>query len=183
MQNDWVDKFYYDETSPSGMRWKVDVYSGRGLGKLNVKKGSVAGHLLKGRWQVTKESNLVHRVLWYIMFGEIPAGLVIDHKDGDASNNTISNLRLVTNKVNMRNKKMLSRNSSGVCGVNLTTSKGGKFWCAQWVEEDGSKKSKWYSVLKYGDKAFELAVFARTEAIKKLNEIGAGYTERHGKGK
>lgn len=42
----------------------------------------------------------VHRIIWMSRYGRIPANLVIDHKNGIRSDNRLSNLRLVTRKVN-----------------------------------------------------------------------------------
>jgi HNH endonuclease len=49
--------------------------------------------------------------------GPIPAGKVIDHIDGDPSNNRIENLRLVFEADNHRNAARNKRNWSGVMGV------------------------------------------------------------------
>lgn len=45
------------------------------------------------------------------------SGLVVDHKDRDKLNNQRSNLRLVTNSVNLHNRGINSNNSSGHKGV------------------------------------------------------------------
>jgi hypothetical protein len=53
---------------------------------------------------------------------------------------------------------------------------------AQWYDLSGKKHSKSFSISKYGyEEAFRLACEARVEAIRLLNEQGAGYTEYHGK--
>jgi hypothetical protein len=39
----WLEHFYYDESSPSGLRWAREVWSGRGHIILNVQSGDVAG--------------------------------------------------------------------------------------------------------------------------------------------
>lgn len=43
----------------------------------------------------------VHRFVWECHRGEIPDGLVINHKDGDKTNNSIDNLEVVTHRVNI----------------------------------------------------------------------------------
>lgn len=48
----------------------------------------------------------VHRLVWEAIYGEIPQGLQIDHKDGDRTNNRVSNLRLATNQQNSSNRKV-----------------------------------------------------------------------------
>lgn len=52
-------------------------------------------------------------------FGAIPDGLVIDHIDRDPSNNDISNLRLVTQAVNLRNTGTRRHNRAGEKYINM----------------------------------------------------------------
>ena len=50
------------------------------------------------------------RLAWVLFYGEaIPEGLVIDHINGDPSDNRIVNLRLVTQKDNARNCRRKKR--------------------------------------------------------------------------
>ena len=54
----------------------------------------------KGRYkQVTLNNQkiLAHRVVWIMHHGAISDGMVIDHIDGDGTNNKLGNLRLTTN--------------------------------------------------------------------------------------
>lgn len=43
-----------------------------------------------------------HRLIWEHVNGSIPAGMSIDHINGDRADNRISNLRLVTHQENIR---------------------------------------------------------------------------------
>ena len=54
------DRFYYDDTSPSCLRWKINVRSGRNKNQLNVKVGDVAGGLnnSSGYYQVRVDGRL-----------------------------------------------------------------------------------------------------------------------------
>ena len=45
-----------------------------------------------------------HRVIWTLLNGDIPAGMDIDHIDGNRVNNSITNLRLVTRRENCQNR-------------------------------------------------------------------------------
>ena len=45
----------------------------------------------------------VHRLVYMTFMGEIPEGMQIDHIDGNASNNSLNNLRCVTPKENSNN--------------------------------------------------------------------------------
>ena len=58
-----------------------------------------------------------HRLVWLIAYGEWPTGL-IDHIDGNKSNNRLDNLRLVNETGNAENvRKPNKRNQSGFMGV------------------------------------------------------------------
>lgn len=58
-----------------------------------------------------------HRLAWAHVHGEWPSG-PIDHIDGNRTNNAISNLRVVTKRVNSQNQRHATRASaSGVLGV------------------------------------------------------------------
>lgn len=66
------------------------------------------------------KSYMAHRVAYFLATGEDPYGKVIDHINGDKSDNRFSNLRLVSHKDNVQNIKKYSRNSaSGILGAHL----------------------------------------------------------------
>lgn len=184
-----VAKLYsYDETSPSCLRWAVDVYSGRWKNIKNVSVGDVAGGLgNSGYYQVRRNGvlQLVHRVVWELHYGEIPCKMFVDHIDGNKVNNKISNLRLVEREGNARNCSQRKDNVSGVVGVSLCTNtlRSGnvaKYWRVQWKDTEGRSCSKAFNIGKLGDEvAYQSAVDFRIQIIKQLNEKGAGYTERH----
>lgn len=62
--------------------------------------------------------HLVHRVLWTMRHGDIPAGILVDHRDGDGYNNSTDNLRLATHGQNMHNAVTHTGNTSGHRGVH-----------------------------------------------------------------
>lgn len=64
-----------------------------------------------------------HRVAYFIHHGFIDPTLTIDHIDGNASNNRIANLRLVSQEINLQNRKLYKNNKTGQIGV-LQNSKG-----------------------------------------------------------
>lgn len=61
-----------------------------------------------------------HRIAWLIVYDEwVPyPEYEIDHKNGNRSDNRISNLRKVTKSENQRNSAQRVNNTSGVHGVN-----------------------------------------------------------------
>ena len=67
---------------------------------------------------------LLHRVAWCLHHGAWPAG-VIDHINGDGTDNRITNLRDVDQTINLLNQKRQRRSASGTTGVDILP--GGKF--------------------------------------------------------
>jgi hypothetical protein len=75
-----------------------------------------------------------HRAAWAIVHNELPP--VVDHLNGDPSDNRIVNLRGTTQASNSRNCKLRASNKSGVPGVTSI----GKKWRAT-IGFGGVKKS------------------------------------------
>lgn len=174
------DVFYYDETSPSFIRWNIEVRAGKNYNILRANKGDAAGSPNGSGYFQVKYGKLyekVHRIVWQLFFGKIPDGFIIDHIDGNSLNNKIENLALKTIAQNTRNSKKNSRNTSGHTGVSYLKT---GYWRAQWHVGD-KIESAYYSVKTYGDAlAKSLAIKAREDGILKLNQLGYNYTERHG---
>ena len=110
---DYNEHFIYDETSPSCLRHKIK--------KKQMNAGDVAGTLVinkkeKPTWSVycCNKKLRAHRVIWEMYNGSIPEGLVIDHIDGDPSNNKIENLRLATISQNSFNQSIRKDKSNNL---------------------------------------------------------------------
>lgn len=177
---------YYDETSPTGLRWAVDIRCGFHNSILKCGRGSVAGSEERSHWEVTyqQEAHWCHRVIWQLVHGQIPDDMTVDHKDGNGKNNLVANLRLVSHAVNMRNRRMGTNNTSGITGVGRYIDKatGAASWHAKWNDQSGNSCNKRFSVKKFGESlAKTMAIDARNKAIEMLNATGANYSERHGK--
>jgi len=187
---DWHSVFYYDETSPSCLRWKTDRFRGRGRNQKFISAGDVVGSLnvIDEYWHVHIFGKMynAHNIVW-TMFNGNQGQHFIDHINRNRADTRIENLRTVEQSHNARNGSKLCINKSGVNGVFYREVKSrhgaGKYnayWFACW--RDGAQKSKAFSVAKLGyDKAFNLACEHRTKMIEQLNAQGAGYTETHGK--
>jgi hypothetical protein len=101
-------------------------------------------------------------------------------------NYCIENCTWITKAEQARNKGMDDRNKTGVTGVRTWVDKKTlvKYYVADAQAPDGSRMSKHFSTVKYGEEgAFNMAVERRKEYITLLNEQGAGYGENHGTNK
>jgi hypothetical protein len=83
---------------------------------------------------------LAHRLAWLIVHGSWPKA-DLDHKDGDGTNNRLSNLREATRFENNQNRAISSRNTSGLPGA--TFCKHAKRWKAQ-ISFQGQNKTLGY---------------------------------------
>lgn len=114
-----------------------------------------------------KKNYRTHTLAWLLHYKEWPEeDKHIDHIDHDKTNNSIKNLRLVTNSENMRNAKLSAKNTSGHTGVYYNKRD------AKWV----SQIKVMYKVHVLGRyDCIEDAVFARKDAEKKYK-----FHEKHG---
>lgn len=194
----WYKLFYIDRESPSGLRWLVD-----NNGKTPKNKryaGDVAGFQkatskgVKQYWRVKLDgvNYAVHRIIYEMVHGEIPDGMVLNHIDNNTFNNRIENLELCTHKENCRRRKnhtltgLNVNNTSGVSGVsfdikwNKERTKKVEYWKACYNDLNGKNVSRCFRVDVHGYKqAYEMALQWRKDQLEYLNSLGAGYTERH----
>lgn len=122
---------------------------------LGYKKGSI--------WNV---KCYAHRIVWALVDGSWPEH-DIDHINGDRADNRWENLRAVTRKMNARNAKRRSTNTSGMMGVQWHT--GNERWRAQ-IMVDG--------------KNISLGCYEKFEdacAARKAAERQYGFHENHGR--
>lgn len=179
----WSDYFYYDENSPSFLRWKISPYTDQ---ILRVASGDMAGSLQKrGYYSVGLKRNkyFVHRVIFEMFKRKLDFDEYVDHLDGNRVNNSVENLRAVSYKENTHNNSKRVDNTSGVVGVSFSDRAKCGSWVAAWVDSKGDYKRKTFNIDKCGgDKiAFEMACKYREDRIKEQVVKGAKYTERHGK--
>jgi hypothetical protein len=73
-----------------------------------LKPGDPAGRISRNRYSTTTVdgiSYLNHRLIWLMVHGTDPLENLVDHVDGDCTNNRIDNLRLATCGQNRDNTK------------------------------------------------------------------------------
>ena len=74
--------------------------------RTNINVGDRAGSPTRKGYHyvgINKKYYSIHRSIYIMHFGSIPANLQIDHIDCNKGNNRIENLRIVTQSQNMRN--------------------------------------------------------------------------------
>lgn len=101
---------------------------------------------------------LQHRIIYLLFHGHLPP--VVDHIDGNPTNNRIENLRAATNAENLQNMKLSPSNTSG--GKNVSWDRKAKKWLVM-LKVNGAKK---YLGL---FKDFELADLVASEARNKFH--------------
>lgn len=97
-----------------------------------------------------------HRLAWAICYGAWPVDK-IDHRDGNPSNNAMSNLRAATHAENHQNLGLRNTNTSGHTGVSLHQHTGK--WCA-YIWKDRKK----FHLGLFGTLSAAAAAYARAKA-------------------
>lgn len=104
-----LDKvFYYSEESKTYLKHKIDKVGGIFGQILLAIKDSDAGRIKPNGYASVKYKNIerqAHRVIYCLCSKmDLSDNLVVDHIDRNPLNNNISNLRLVTQSDNIKNK-------------------------------------------------------------------------------
>ena len=129
----------------------------------NKHSGDVAGKKNSDGYlqvKIGKRNYKIHRLVWLYVHGAWPADL-IDHINGDRTDNRICNLREATNTQNLMNSKVQARNTCGEKGVT-------------WRERD----KRWIAACRANGKQNYLgSFFSADEAIQVVREFR---TKHHG---
>ncbi len=109
---------HHFKTSRSANSWR-SKWTGKSAGTTDSK-----GYL---QVKICGRLHLSHRIIWLMSYGEWPE--TIDHIDGDPKNNSLNNLRSVSQCANMRNQKKYLTNKTGIMGVHWVNSR--SLWIAK----------------------------------------------------
>jgi len=186
---DFASLVKIDEASPSGLSWIAPrLYAG----KLNYKRvGTQAGNVRffnkRQSYYILYVFNsqfFVHRIAYLLKHKSVDSNNDIDHIDGNSLNNSINNLREVSPSLNARNKrKKVNKELKTGIYLETYTAKSGKelHKIRAHFSFNGKVYSRsWSTLLRGYAKAVELAENWRVSKIDYLNNLGHGYTERHG---
>lgn len=185
---------YYDKTSPTFLRWAKEITCGAKNIAVKNNIGDVAGCIYKCGNSSDKfyvcvglggKLYKVHRVV-YCLFAkqDLLSNMVIDHIDGNGTNNSIENLRLVSQQENCKNRKtttLRSDNKTGVLGVSKRTVGSNSFYHVQIgyrVNGVYKKIHKCFSITKLGEElAFSMACSARKDMESVVDKINKSNLE------
>lgn len=109
-----VDILKYLYYKDGWLHWKETIHN-------KCQKDSKAGTIKQNGYveiQYQRQRYYAHRLIWIIFNGIIPDNFVINHKDGNPTNNKVENLECVEHVVNLHLYRKLTRNTSGVRGVS-----------------------------------------------------------------
>ena len=120
-------------------------------------KNTIAGTLKQNKYweiQYKKKRYYAHRLIWELFNGKIPDDMVIDHINGNPTDNHIENLRCVNHNQNLLNTHPRITNKSGYLGIS---------W--------DKKQHKWVAALSYkGKRIFRKYYNDIEQAIIELNK-------------
>lgn len=101
------------------LTWKRRPCLTVGDARFNTRNAYKTAGNRRGRYicvSIYDAKHQAHRVIWALVYGVWPPEM-IDHIDGDGTNNRLQNLRLATRSQNMENRFAGRNNSSGHVGL------------------------------------------------------------------
>lgn len=147
-------EFVYDENSPSKLS--------------RIVKGDIVQVLGKnkaGYYRVSFKNRRIyaHRIIWLLFNPDYDQTLDIDHIDLNKSNNSLSNLRLVSRSTNLKNKRSSSKHKNIYWDKNRNRYQ-------VYYQTNLNRSSKMFNEVDYGSK--ELALQAAIRFRNVLVENG-----------
>lgn len=134
--------------------WRVRLNSRSSLKKPAGSIKKVDGYRRIG---INKTYYYAHRLIWIYHYGEVP--LIIDHINGDRSDNRIENLRIANTQQNGGNRFGTKESRSKYKGVVS--------------QEARSKKNPWKATIKYDGKTIHLGCYKTEEEAAMVYDSAA----------
>lgn len=193
IENEILSKVSYSEHSPTQLIWNTDIGSN---GAIRYKVGTTAGYKTStGYYSIglNGKQYRTHRIIFSLFNPDTDISqLVIDHIDGNPSNNKIENLRAVSYEINNRNISKRKENRNLPTGVYWRETR--QAFVAQVVDpaaqhKNGTNKlvrkyipiSKFLTELNPYESAKEIAIQERKQMLEEINNrLDLGYSEDHG---
>lgn len=178
-------KWYYDETSPTGLRWAYTPTRS----KIKAKENDPAGYSKEVDGYYILHFHCgeisVHRVIWTLLKGDIPDGMQINHINNDRQDNRICNLEVVTPKENYRKmschtgRKKKSHNKSGYTGIRFKIKRKSVEIIAQYAKESNKIQETSFCFKRWDFTSFverlSEAILWRNQRIKECIDKNFGY--------
>jgi len=136
------------ENRDGSLYWKVS--------KGRTKAGNEAGNLTENgykRFRTGGKTYLVHRIVFLMHHGYMPE--FVDHIDGNKINNSIENLRAVSQSQNQWNSKLRTDNITGYKGVRWH--KHAKKWTAKITMNKKTKHLGYFDDIELADLVVQMA--------------------------
>ena len=125
----WLSRslHHFKSTAKRSAEWNCAAWNAKNAGK----EAFTAGGSGYRSGAIYRRNYGAHRVVWAIVHGMWPK--MIDHINGDPSDNRLENLREVTSAENQKNLKLRSDNTSGRIGVSWDSAR--KRWSAEIISK------------------------------------------------
>ena len=156
------ERLKYDKDT-GVFEWRNEEKRGRKKGSLGFEENGY--HIISLHINKRTHKYRAHILAWFYVYGEYP-DKDIDHINHDRMDNRISNLRLVSNWENCKNRQLSPRNKTGHSGVCYDKS-----------------RDRWTVAIKNGGKKIYGGRFTdKQEAFAKAKELYAhyGFHKNHG---
>jgi hypothetical protein len=115
-QSNLQERFEYSVIT-GALHWRTSPHHTVKVGTIAGNLGTTRRHGRYRRIKIANENYPAHRIIWCLVTGEDPGVMQVDHINGDSSDNSWHNLRLVTPSENGHNQRLASDNKSGYTGV------------------------------------------------------------------
>ncbi len=169
---------YYAPDSPSGLRWKVDIWVGKRFNRRAIRAGDVAGCSNKMHKYYTvrlqRKGYKNHHVVLVLHGIEIPSGMLVDHIDGNKLNNRFENLRVVG--FGDSNKNRIYNISNSEIPYVHYSEKLNRYQVA--LVLDGKRYTKTFPISRYSNAPSALDTAIDYLISKEQKMLDSGYTLR-----